>query len=123
MPSLINYLVTVDTRCVPKFVPAIPVSEGPIDRDSTVFQVLAEDEGLSFIGTYDELIAYAVAIMQSAYSWALHSHHSEWFGDEQQSAESEPENASTLSYTSPRGSEHQRNHSKGYGFLPGDDAA
>jgi len=81
MPFSTDYIVTVDTKNAPKFRVAVPISDPPLRRNTTLFHVIAEDDRLSFIGTYDQIIEYATSLMHGMYGWAVLNRHSEWFGD------------------------------------------
>lgn len=89
MPSLHNLLVTVETKEAAPFKIAVPISDPPFDRDRTLFHLISEDEQLSFIGTYDQILNYASDMVQKVWSWAITSHHYDWFGTEVKSTEQE----------------------------------
>jgi hypothetical protein len=89
MPSLTKLLVTVDTNETGPFKMAVPVSDPPYDRNTTLFHLVSQDESLSFIGTYDQILDYAADMVQKVWSWAITSHHHDWFGTEHKSTEQE----------------------------------
>jgi hypothetical protein len=73
-------LVTVQVNEAGKFMIPVPVNGDDLDKESTLFHLLSEDNGISLLGTFDQLIDFASDIMQKVWSWSLVSGHSDWIG-------------------------------------------
>jgi hypothetical protein len=84
-----HIITTVVVGGSPKFKTPVPVEKGPVDRDTTIFNVVSEDGTLSFAGTYDSLLNYFSSMMTIVMSWPLISGHSEWFGDRAEAIQEE----------------------------------
>jgi hypothetical protein len=50
-------------------------------RKRTTFYLGTKDDAFGIYGTYDQILDFATAIMQTAMSWPLLNGHTEWLGD------------------------------------------
>jgi hypothetical protein len=81
MPSLGRTLVTMVARDNKDFADLRLESTGEPSRSISMFSVETMDHALAIVGTMDDLIDFASAILGRVYSWPLMNHHADWFDE------------------------------------------
>jgi hypothetical protein len=83
-----NVLVTIDSKDAPDFMTPIPLIDEDVTREHTIFHLISNNNSVSIMGTFDEILGYASKIMASMYSWPLVAGRgSEWFANDQDELE------------------------------------
>jgi len=82
--SDLKLVTTVNAARVHDFNKMIPVVMADDSRDSTIFLVAEESESFSILGTFDQIIDFATAIMAEAYTWILTNNRGDWLTGEDQ---------------------------------------